>query len=93
MKKDTSNFSKLLSRLLTNGERDAFLDLVMTEKELEEIEQRIAILQSICKGNPQRDIASSLKVGIGTVTRGSKAWNSLPKNQQQLFYMLFNKNL
>ncbi len=91
MNEQTSHFTQLLSRLLTNSERQAFIELLLTPKEIEEIEQRIAILSKISKNEAQRDISSSLKVGIATVTRGSKAWNSLREDEQNLFYQLLHK--
>ena len=92
MHKETSHFAQLLSRLLTTGEQQAFLDLLLTPKELAEIEQRIAILRKISQNEAQRDISTALKVGIATVTRGSTAWHSLRLDEQNLFYQLLQKH-
>ncbi len=43
-----------------------------TDKERQEIAQRLEIIQRLMAGEPQRKIATDLGVGIATVTRGSK---------------------
>jgi len=48
-----------------------FLKGILTPKELEEIPTRLAIIKMLKKGIAQEKIAKELKVGIGTVTRGS----------------------
>jgi TrpR family trp operon transcriptional repressor len=49
-----------------------FLLGLTTEKERQEFAQRIEITKRLLAGEPQRQIASDLGVGIATVTRGSK---------------------
>lgn len=53
--------------LLTN-----FLVGVTTEKEREELSQRVEIVKRLIAGEPQAKIASDLGVGVATITRGSK---------------------
>lgn len=49
-----------------------FLKGLLTMGELEEIARRLQIVKLLKAGMSQRDIAEKLKVGIATVTRGSK---------------------
>jgi TrpR family transcriptional regulator, trp operon repressor len=47
---------------------------LMTSAEIEALVQRLGILDGLAKGTPQRQISDSLRVGIATVTRGSRVW-------------------
>lgn len=49
-----------------------FLQGILTPQELIEIPHRLAIVKMLKKGISQQDIAGKLRVGIATVTRGSK---------------------
>lgn len=65
-----------LARLLVslkNGQlAKSFLKNILTPKEIEEISTRLQIFKLLKKGIPQREIAKRLKVGIGTISRGSR---------------------
>lgn len=50
------------------------LKAVLTPAEIESIAQRLCILDGISTGVAQREIAETLRVGIATVTRGSRVW-------------------
>jgi|GEM_PF-547841 len=50
------------------------LRAVLTPAEIESIAQRLSILDGISTGVAQREIAETLRVGIATVTRGSRVW-------------------
>lgn len=50
---------------------DAFLDDLLTQKELQEIPVRWEIIRRLQKGDVHKNIAKELKVGIATVTRGA----------------------
>lgn len=52
---------------------EAVLKAVLTQKEIKEIENRLQIFEMLSEHIPQRDIATSLGVGIATVTRGARA--------------------
>ena len=52
------------------------LEGILTTKELQEIENRLRIFSGLDKNIPQREIASSLGVGIATVTRGAQAFKN-----------------
>ena len=49
-----------------------FLAAILTPKELDEIPKRLQIIKMLKKGVAQRDISAKLKVGVATITRGSK---------------------
>jgi TrpR family trp operon transcriptional repressor len=50
---------------------DAFLEDLLTQKELQEIPVRWEIIRRLQKGDVHKNIAKELKVGIATVTRGA----------------------
>ena len=50
-----------------------FLSDMLTPAEMKEVVTRWQIVQRLAKGEPQRTIAKDLKIGIATVTRGSRA--------------------
>jgi len=49
-----------------------FLIGITTPKERDELCRRLAIVDQLLSGVPQQKIAANLKVGVATVTRGSK---------------------
>ncbi len=49
-----------------------FLFGLLASKELEQLPIRLQIIKMLKKGIPQIEIANRLRVGIATVTRGSK---------------------
>ncbi|MCL4364243.1 trp operon repressor [Patescibacteria group bacterium] len=49
-----------------------FLKGILTPKELAELESRLQIVKLIKSGLPHQEIARRLKVGVATVTRGSR---------------------
>ena len=50
------------------------LRTLLTTAEIEALVQRLEILDGLANGTPQRQISDSLRVGIATVTRGSRVW-------------------
>ena len=48
------------------------LEGILTEKEIDELAQRIEIVRLLKKGVGQHQIAEKLKVGVATVSRGAK---------------------
>ena len=52
---------------------DAVLTALLTDKERQEIANRIRIFDLLEQGTTQREIADNLGVGIATVSRGAKA--------------------
>ncbi len=69
---DFSNFIKLVARLQNRNELEDFLVGITTEKERNELAQRLEIVIQLFAGVPQQQIAKNLGVGVATVTRGSK---------------------
>ena len=62
----------LLLTIKTKKDMGNFLLGLFTPKELEEIPTRLSIVKMLKKGIPQHKIAQELKIGVATVTRGSK---------------------
>jgi len=68
-------YRELISTLLkikTSKQMDNFLQGILTPQELAEIPTRLQIVKLLKNKIPQQQIAQKLKVGIATVTRGSK---------------------
>ncbi|MDP3093673.1 MAG: Trp family transcriptional regulator [bacterium] len=60
-----------LLRLKTRKDTKDFLMGILTPKELQEIPTRLQIVKMLKRRIPQYQIAEKLKVGVGTITRGS----------------------
>lgn len=56
----------------TSGDMLDFLKGILTPRELDELTTRLQIVKLIKKGLPHQEIARRLKVGVATVTRGSR---------------------
>ena len=69
---DFKKFTDLTYSIKDKKLLEDFLIGVTTEKERQELVQRIEIVKQLIAGEPQQKIASDLGVGIATVTRGSK---------------------
>lgn len=79
---ESAHFDELVEFLLDAASAEelaALLRALLTPAELREIPNRLKITQLLRQGMPQRDIAQRLGVGIGTVTRGSKALPDIEK--------------
>jgi TrpR family transcriptional regulator, trp operon repressor len=66
---------ELVDALLQAKNKGDMLDLLkglLTVGELTEIARRLKIVKMLKDGVSQRDISEKLKVGVATVTRGSK---------------------
>jgi TrpR family trp operon transcriptional repressor len=70
--KDLEEFINVLLSIKSKGEMEDFLKGILTSKELLEIPNRLKIVKMLKKGISQHEIAQDLKVGVMTVTRGSK---------------------
>lgn len=71
-RKNLSQLSDALIAIPNKKEMEKFLVGILTPQELIDIPQRLQIVKLLKKGTPQRVIADKLKVGIATVTRGSR---------------------
>ena len=69
---DFSSFINLVFSIRDEQLLEDFLIGVTTDKERLELNQRVEIVKRLLAGEPQAKIASDLRVGIATVTRGSK---------------------
>ena len=56
----------------TSAEMLDFLKGILTPSELDELTTRLQIVKMLKKGLPHQEIARRLKVGVATVTRGSR---------------------
>jgi TrpR family trp operon transcriptional repressor len=61
-----------LKKLKSDEDLENFLSGILTPKEILELSQRIEIVRLLKKGMNQQDIAIKLRVGVATVTRGSR---------------------
>lgn len=59
-------------KLKSSEEVIIFLEALLTPKELKEIPKRLQIIKLLKSGMPHRDVSEKLKVGIATVSRGSR---------------------
>lgn len=70
-----TNFKDFIKLIYSIDDEALLEDLLVgitTEKERQEIPQRVEIVKRLIAGEPQAKIASDLGVGVATVTRGSK---------------------
>jgi len=70
--KNLKELAAAIAELTSPAEVIEFLRGILTPKELLEIPQRLQIVKMLKQGVPHRQISGELKVGIATVTRGSK---------------------
>lgn len=70
--KNINEFIELLLNIKDSSEMRNFLYGLFTPKELDELMTRVKIVKLLKKGVAQHKIAEKLKVGVATVTRGSK---------------------
>ncbi|PJE62490.1 transcriptional regulator [Candidatus Roizmanbacteria bacterium CG10_big_fil_rev_8_21_14_0_10_39_6] len=64
--------SNFVLKLRTKGELEDFFMGILTPDEIETIATRMEIVRMLKRNIPQQKIARQLKVGIATVTRGSR---------------------
>ena len=67
-----ANLIEMFLSIKSKGDMKDFLLGILTPKELQEIPTRLSIVKMLKKGTSQHKIANELKVGIATVTRGSR---------------------
>ena len=66
---------ELVEAFLKNRSKAEMLDFlkgILTPREIEELTTRLQIVKLLKKGLPHQEIARRLKVGVATVTRGSR---------------------
>lgn len=70
-----SDFKQIIKLINSISDQALLEDLLMgltTDREREELTQRVEIIKRLLDGEPQHKIAHDLGVGVATVTRGSK---------------------
>jgi len=73
IKKYQDEFIDVLESAAQNRQSlSEFLFDILTPSEYKEVVTRWQIVKRLAKGESQRTIAKDLKIGIGTVTRGSR---------------------
>lgn len=74
MKKQSAleSICSFVQKLRTKTELEDFFVGILTPDEIETIATRMEIVRMLKKNIPQQKIAHKLKVGIATVTRGSR---------------------
>lgn len=76
---------KTLIQLIEEKPNAVFLeklfDAILTDKEQLELEKRLQIFALLQQGLPQREISERLEVGIATVSRGAKAYQTHQINE------------
>lgn len=69
---DFKDLIELIHNTQDKAELEDLLIGLTTDKERQELPQRIEIIKRLLAGEPQHKIAKDLSVGVATVTRGSK---------------------
>lgn len=70
-----NSFERVISTIFQIQDKNVlgdFLYGITTQKERDELTQRLEIVKRLIDGQPQHKIAKDLGVGVATVTRGSK---------------------
>ena len=75
MQKDIRKIIKIFW-WLEEKDRENFLKVLFTDKEIEEFSKRIDILTSLKNWKTQREIAKNMDISITTVTRWNKHYKS-----------------
>lgn len=66
----------LLCDITDPVEMSAAIEMILTDKEQQEVDKRLKIFNALEDKVAQREISAQLGVGIATVTRGSKAMHT-----------------
>lgn len=61
----------ILAHAVDQKELQEILEDLLTPAEVKDLEERIAIVEHLLTGQPQREVAQKLKVSISKVSRGS----------------------
>jgi TrpR family transcriptional regulator, trp operon repressor len=75
MMKLNRELGELIEILLNIKNKDKMIDFlrgILTPKELLELSNRLQIVKMLKRGVSHHDIAGKLRVGVATVTRGSR---------------------
>ena len=70
---------------------DEFLQDLLTIKEYKEVATRWQVVKQLSQKIPQRQISKNLKIGVATITRGSRELQNPKGGFNKLLYALYNK--
>ena len=86
-----STINKKLINVFTNitdkQEMTQFMEEILTENELQQLDKRWTLLEMLDDKIPQRTIAKSLKISLCKITRGSK----ILKNKSSITHKYITK--
>jgi len=86
-----STINKKLINVFTNitdkQEMTQFMEEILTENELQQLDKRWTLLEMLDDKTPQRTIAKSLKISLCKITRGSK----ILKNKSSITHKYITK--
>lgn len=69
------NSTQLIKKCSSEKEITQLLELILTDKEYQVLQERIKIIQELSEGKTQREIAQTINCSVVTVTRGAKVFN------------------
>lgn len=70
--KNVKELAKVLAGIKDPSLAEDFLNNILTPSELEDVSMRLQIFKSLFNGMPQRKIAKTLGVSLGTIAHGSR---------------------
>jgi Trp operon repressor len=70
--KDFQELIELVANINDKEAAKGFIVGLLTPAELDDVKQRLQIFKKLVEGMPQREIAETLDVSIGTVSRASR---------------------
>lgn len=81
------NSTKLIKKCSSEKEITQLLELILTDKEYQSLQERIKIIIELSEGKTQREIAQNINCSVVTVTRGAKVFN---QNKEFFLQLLEN---
>ena len=85
--KNPSELYEIISKLSSTAAVKMFLNELLTQSELDDIEQRWSILKLLNSKEPQRNISKKLAVSLCKITRGAK----ILKNENSIIRQILIK--
>jgi Trp operon repressor len=79
------NSTQLIKKCSSEKEITQLLELLLTDKEYQALQERIKIIQELSEGKTQREIAQTINCSVVTVTRGAKVYN---QNKEFFLHLL-----
>lgn len=73
-----SELARAVLKLKNQNEVYCFLKWILTPRELKQLPLRLQIVKMLKAKTPQRQISKKLRVGIATITRGSRELQNNP---------------